>query len=167
VQSPRTSAPSATRDAATIGRRGVLNAYLNAALYTDLNKIPDSLAACDDDYSPPKSLALAAYEILDAAGGDSTEVPARVVSAAEFAPSGHEADGVIATVRVRVDTLHWRVVRDSTNSRWVVCGFAREGFDFADSTSQRNVEWRPSGTSPAAVMHLVDSIARSEKRGPP
>lgn len=147
-------------------RRAALGAYLAAALYTHSGKIPDSLAACDDDFAPPKRLALAAYDVLQATGDTGTTIPARIVSVAEFDPSEQHAEKTIATVRVRVDTLHWNVVRDTSKTRWVVCGFAKEGFDFADSTSEHNVDWRPAGASAAAMTHLADSVSLAKKPQP-
>lgn len=151
---------------ATQQRHEVLNAYLAAALYTHAGKIPDSLAACDDDFAPAKRLALAAYDVLDASSDTSAMIPARVVSVAEFDPSDHDAAKTIATVQVRVDTLHWNVVRDTSKTRWVVCGFAKEGFDFADSNSEHNVDWRPVGASAASMNRLLDSIGRAQRRSP-
>jgi hypothetical protein len=158
--------PAAGNTSSAQERRAALNAYLAAALYMKDGKIPDSLAACDDDYAPAKKLALAAYEVLAGPGDTATVIPAQVMSVAQFEPSEHDAEKTIATVRIRVDTLHWSVVRDTSRVRWIVCGFSKEGFDFADSASTHDVEWRPIGTSGAAITRLIDSIGHAQKTSP-
>jgi hypothetical protein len=158
--------PAAVTTSSTQERRAALDAYLAAALYLKDGKIPDSLAACDDDYAPAKRLALAAYEVLASPADTETVITAQIVSVAQFDPGEHDTEKTIATVRVRIDTLHWSVVRDTSRVRWVVCGFSKEGFDFADSASKHGVEWRPSGTSEAAITRLIDSISRAQKASP-
>jgi hypothetical protein len=138
----------------------VMRGFLEAALYSHEGAVPDSLAACNEDYAPPNKLALASFNLLGSrAVGDSVQAAAMVVSVARFLPGAHNTDR--AELGVRVDTLHWRLIRHARTRRWVVCGYSLEGYDFATFVEDPTVRWSPSGASARAAKRLADSIATS------
>ena len=73
----------------------------------------------------------------------------------------HAADRYLTKVRVRIDTLHWVMARDSTSHAWGVCGYSKEGFGFGNYGSDNNTEWVPPKASWARVRQVAESIQKA------
>jgi hypothetical protein len=136
-----------------------LAAYLERAVLTNAQYVPDSLITCD--WPTNSVLALAAYRVLGSVErGDTVKAWAEVTTAAEEKESARGPDRPIAVQRVRRDTLHWNMTRDPAGG-WGVCGYSIEGWDFRHhGYDDPNREWTPKGSSYRAVRAVVDSIRR-------
>ena len=114
--------------------RAAMENYLAASAFGSATS-PRYNPSCDPDYLPAKLLVSAASEVLGTTiNGDSAFATVKVVSVAEQVENPRRADGLITTIRLATDTLHWVLLRDSTaEGGWSVCGYPREqvGSDIA------------------------------------
>ena len=117
--------------------------------------------ACRPDGQTDSYLTLARYKVLDAQlHGDTVDGAAEVVTVAEERGDPNAAHRYVTQVRVRTDTLHWKLVRDSVG-RWGVCGYSREGYDFGHYGDESNTRWVPRQGTWDRVRRLADSVHRS------
>jgi hypothetical protein len=135
--------------------------FLERAVLTSPEPVPDSLVACD--WKTDSVLALATSNVLSAdQRGDTVYASAAVLTVAEE----HAVPGVAgrwdATLRTRRDTLQFKMVKGSETSVLGVCGYSDEGYDFIrhgyDVPGSSARRWRPVGASYARARQLVDSI---------
>ena len=132
------------------------------SVYTREGRVPtsgeieDVSGPCPEDYQEARWLA--DYRVLSViAVGDSAEATAEITTVAREMENGAERR---ATLDVRQDTAHWRLVRsDLTEGRWKVCGDAREGFGLF-LASPTHVRWSNKGTAEKARA-AIDSIRRA------
>jgi hypothetical protein len=85
----------------------------------------------------------------------------KIISAADQQEDPDRADGLITTLRVATDTLHWNLLTDSTRaSGWAVCGYPQEGIapGFRQTADPTRIKRVPAGASSARLKMLVDSI---------
>ena len=87
------------------------------------------------------SLWVGDYQILSVdRRNDTLVVAAAVTSVAEEGGSRVVANRFVVRPRIRTDTLHWRVVRD-TSGDFLVCGFALEDVDLGGFGRPDNVDF--------------------------
>lgn len=148
--------------------RAAMEKYLAASAFGSATS-PRYNPSCDPDYLPARLLVSAASEVLGTTiNGDSAFVTVKVVSVAEQAENPERADGLITTIRLATDTLHWVLLRDSTVAGgWSVCGYPREqvGVGYRQMADPARIDWRPAGASPKELQRLVDSIRAGFGRG--
>jgi hypothetical protein len=135
--------------------------FLERAVLTSPEPVPDSLVACD--WKTDSVLALATSNVLTAdQRGDTVYAAAAVLTVAEEHAVPGVADKWDATLRTRRDTLHFKMVKGSETGGWGVCGYSDEGYDFIrhgyDVPGGSARRWRPVGASYAKARQLVDSI---------
>ena len=136
-----------------------LAAFLEGSLETSPPTETNLLMACVPDGQTDRYATLARYQVLNSSlRGDSAEASAEVVTVAEEGGDPHVANRFVTTVRIRVDTLHWLMARDSTPGKWGVCGYSKEGLAFGHYGDDRNTRWNPSMASWARVRQLAESL---------
>lgn len=110
------------------------------------------------------SLWVGDYQLLSVGRRNDTLVVAvAVTSVAEEGESRGVANRFVVRPRIRTDTLHWRVVRDSSGD-FLVCGFALENVDLGGFGRPDNVDFE-GGSSPRKLRQQADSL-RSARRAP-
>jgi hypothetical protein len=144
-------------------------AYLRHAAIGDTEAIPDSLWADEEGcrvYSDPGSRVLASFRILGSyIAGDTAIVHAEVTSAARV--EGRR-DGLHVVQGVVVDTLSWKLLRTTTSTNWVVCGYSREGIGFIRlQYFGADGEFWDDGATYASVVALADSIRAAKGEAAP
>ena len=111
------------------------------------------------------SLWVGSYRVLSVGRRqDTLIVAAAVTSVAEEAGSLRVANRFVVRPRIRTDTLHWRVVQD-TSGKFVVCGFALEDVDLGGFGRPDNVDFE-SGASPGSLRRQADSLRGAGGRTP-
>lgn len=164
VQSRSATSIDIPGDSARRSVESRFDAYLRIAMLTSPVGVPDSLISCDPDGETDNHLALARYRILSSqVQGDSALVTFAATTVAEVRPDTLVANREDATLRVRIDTLHWIMTRDSATKHWGVCGYSTEGVGFTHDSSDENVRWKPAGASWVRARALADSV----KAAPP
>lgn len=117
--------------------------------------------ACQPQGMSDKYLAIGTFRILGSrVAGDSALVSALVTSVAEETKDPQVYDGYLATQRVRADSLHWMMTKDSLG-QWGVCGYSREGFGVGMYGSDSTIRWTPKGASFASIRSLAESISNA------
>ncbi len=136
-----------------------LAAFLEGSLETSPPIETNALMACVPDGQTDRYVTLARYQILNSAlRGDSADAAAEVVTVAEEVGYPHAAEKYAATVRIRTDTLHWVMTRDSASAKWGVCGYPKEGLGFGHYGDDRNTRWNLPGGSWSRVRQLAESL---------
>lgn len=136
-----------------------LAAFLKGSLETSPATETNLLMACVPDGQTDRYVTLARYRVLNSASrGDSVDASAEVVTVAEEVGDPHAASKFVTTVRIRVDTLHWVMARDSADGKWGVCGYPKEGVGFGHYGDERNTRWTPQNESWARVRQLAESL---------
>jgi hypothetical protein len=141
------------------GAEARLSAFLRGSLETSPPTETNLLMACVPDGQTDRYVTLARYRVLSSASrGDSVDASAEAVTVAEEVGDPHAASKYVATVRVRVDTLHWVMVRDSATGKWGVCGYPKEGVGFGHYGDEQDTRWEPPTASWARVRQLAESM---------
>ena len=142
-----------------------LDAFLEASLITSGGLWwRDGFFTCNPDYVASSYLAVAWYRVLEVQeSGDTAIAAAEVLSVAEEVGSPREAYGKVTTVRVKTDTLRWKMTRFDDGS-WGVCGYSVEDYGLGNMDDGRMTEWDPPGWSWPRVRALADSIRRARER---
>lgn len=136
-----------------------LAAFLEGSLETSPPAETNLLMACVPDGQTDRYATLARYQVLNSTlRGDSADASAEVVTVAEEVGDPHAANRYATTVRIRVDTLHWVMTRDSTAGKWGVCGYSKQGLAFGHYGDDRNTRWNPASGSWARVHQLAESL---------
>lgn len=136
-----------------------LRDFLAASLESGTPQETTALMACTADGQTDRYLTLASFRVLGATSyRDSADAAAQVVTIAEEEGNPHAAGRYSTSVRVKVDTLHWLMLRDTVNGLWGVCGYSKEGFGFGHYGIDSNTDWRPKKNSWAHLHTLADSI---------
>lgn len=136
-----------------------LAAFLDESLETSPPTETNLLMACVPDGQTDRYETLARYRVLNSAlRGDSADASAEVMTVAEEVGDPHFVGKYATTVRIRVDTLHWVMTRDSADSKWGVCGYPKEGVGFGHYGNDRNTRWNPPSGSWARVRQLAESL---------
>ena len=136
-----------------------LGAFLEGSLETSPPTETNALMACVPDGQTDRYLTLARYRVLTSAlRGDSVDAAAEAVTVAEETGHPHAANRYLTKVRVRTDTLHWVMARDSASHKWGVCGYSKEGFAFGHYGSDNNTDWTPPKETWARVRQLAESL---------
>lgn len=142
-----------------------LAAFLKGSLEISPPTETNALMSCVPDGQTDRYLTLARYRVLGSAlRGDSVDAAAEVVTVAEETGSPNVANRYVTRVRIRTDTLHWVMVRDSASKKWGVCGYAKEGFGFGHYGDDVNTDWLPPSETWAHVRQLAESVYTAGKR---
>lgn len=140
--------------------------YLDGAVYTRGPAEAPGEEICETAATYPL-LALAEYRVLASEmRGDTALVEAEVSSVATLTQHPRVADRYVVTRDVRMDTLHFALLRAGSTPEWRMCGYAREFIDFfgPDDFDDSTVEWRPAGVSWQSLTAAVDSLRGASKR---
>lgn len=133
--------------------------FLQASVESDTGPDPDLFMACVPEGMTDRTLVLARYRVLHSTlERDAVYAAAEVTSVAEETQNPDVYAGYLATLRIRTDTLHWRMTRDSTSGKWGVCGYAVEGYGFGRYGRDSLTTWSPPGASSHAMRAIVDSL---------
>jgi hypothetical protein len=161
---------AAQRDLSEAGARTareVVERYLTSSRIARTEHVADTLFSCDVVGLAERSLGLAWAQVLDVnVTGDSAKASAEVVSVAEQRESLLDPNMNTVTMGLRVDTLHWRLTKD-TAGRWGVCGYSSEGVDFMWGGLDVRRTWEPAGASLEAAKALADSVRKTREIGDP
>ena len=154
------SAPSErTSDSTNAAPGSALRAFLEASLETSPPTETNDLMSCVPDGQTDTYVTLAHYRVLQSTGvGDTARAASEVVTVAEEVGHPSQLNRFRTTVRIRTDTLHWTMVRDSGTRRWGVCGYPSEGVGFGHYGADSDTEWRPHSSSWAQVRQIADSL---------
>ncbi|HEV7848615.1 MAG TPA: hypothetical protein VGO88_04745 [Mycetocola sp.] len=153
-----------TQSPATTSATRVPAAEQRLAMFLDRSRLTnelssDSLWSCWPDGMTETYLALADARVLGSAQhGDTVTAEAEVVSVAYEVPA--PKGRYITTVHTRVDTMHWKMTRDSSNGLWGVCDYSLEGWGFGHYGNDAHTTWEPAGYTWARVERMADSIKR-------
>jgi hypothetical protein len=142
-----------------------LELYLSGALTTRPKLTFDSLQSGQPEGQTDRYVALATYRVLDTVWRDDTiEAAAEVVTVAEETGDPHSVNRYITTVRIRTDTLHWSMTRDSATGVWGVCGYPHEGVGFGHYGSDDQTKWEPPRQSWRRVRQMAESLQASAQQ---
>lgn len=123
--------------------------------------------SCPPDFVPKRRLALADYRVLSSAQRQDTVIAeTEVTSVAEETLGSGRYHALIVAQRVQVDTLHWKLVRDTQHGHWGVCGYSIEGYDIGLHVPPpgEDISWRPEGASLESVRQLAESVRAAARR---
>lgn len=140
--------------------RKAFERFLQLAVATNTLRIGryDSVYTCPEDELYEDVRWVADSRVLDInVRGDTANVSAVLTTAAQQVQEDVGTD-YVATVRIREDTGHWRMVRTG-GAGWKVCGDSREGFGVW--MIGRTIHWRPVGASRLTAHSVIDSIRRA------
>jgi hypothetical protein len=160
---PPVSAATGSAHARTAPTRArVPEAEQRLAIFLDRSRLTnplssDSLWSCHPDGMADTYLALANARVLGSEQhGDTVTAMAEVTSVAYEvqAPNGRFA----TTVDPSVDTMHWKMTRDSTTGLWGVCDWSREVWGFGHYGDDAHTTWKPAGYTWARIERMTDSI---------
>lgn len=134
--------------------------FLKGSLETSPPTETNLLMSCVPDGQTDHYLTLAKFQVLGSVlRGDTVDAAAEVTTVADETGAPHAVNRFVTKVRVRTDTLHWDMTRDSSNGQWGVCGYSREGFGFGHNGSDATTRWLPEGESWPRVHQLAESLA--------
>lgn len=143
-----------------------LAAYLQAALKSDSTTDPDNFMACIPDGMTDRTLVPASYRVVASSRvQDTVYASAEITSVAEERRDPDVYYGYIAELRVRTDTLRWRMTRDGTGG-WGVCGYSVEGYGLGRYGVDSLTRWLPAGGSLHRMNELIDSVQQSVAEAP-
>jgi hypothetical protein len=143
-----------------------LAAYLQAALKSDSTSDPDDFMACVPDGMTDRTLVLASYRVVASSRvRDTVYASAEIASVAEERRDPEVYYGYIAELRVRTDTLRWRMIRDGTGV-WGACGYSLEGYGLGRYGVDSLTRWVPTGGSLDRMNELIDSVQRAVTEAP-
>jgi hypothetical protein len=139
-----------------------LGRFLDLALATRKPPLPwDSVYTCADDMdrvNVERALWIADYKVLSMSSEhDSVKAVVALTSVVDEAYQGFA--GWISTLKVREDTAHFTLVRETPVAPWKVCGETDERYGVRVLGYAK--KWVPAGASRVAAVATIDSIRRS------
>ena len=140
--------------------RSSLSAFLLASLASSPATETDSLMSCVPDGQTDRYVTLARFQLAQTILRDTTAVASAIVwTVAEEVGDPHKAGRYVSTLRVRLDTLRFKMKKDLKAGTWGVCGYPKEGFGFGHYGNDLNTGWTPTTASWRKAQELADSVS--------